>query len=72
MNRERPSGPLLSRAEQIQNLKTKEFDVLVIGGGATGQVLEFFSVNTVLLPLLNKDSEISGKNVKYIIYIFFM
>lgn len=27
---------LISRQEQLQNLEHKEFDVLVIGGGATG------------------------------------
>ena len=28
--------PLPSRADQTKALKTKEFDVLVVGGGATG------------------------------------
>jgi len=32
----RPSKPLPSRAEQIQSLATEQFDVLIIGGGATG------------------------------------
>jgi len=32
----RPSAPLPSRTEQINSLKNTEFDVLVIGGGATG------------------------------------
>ena len=34
----RPHGPLPTREEQINNLKTIEYDVLVIGGGATGQL----------------------------------
>ena len=32
----RPQAPLPTRAEQIAALRTTEFDVLVIGGGATG------------------------------------
>ena len=32
----RPRGPLPSRAEQLEKLKTEQLDVLVIGGGATG------------------------------------
>jgi hypothetical protein len=34
----RPHTPLPTRAEQINALKTTEFDVLVIGGGATGKL----------------------------------
>ena len=32
----RVKGVLPSRAEQLEKLKCQEFDVLVIGGGATG------------------------------------
>ena len=32
----RPTNPLPSRSEQLKALKEQEFDVLVIGGGATG------------------------------------
>ncbi|XP_073987949.1 glycerophosphate oxidase 1 isoform X1 [Rhodnius prolixus] len=32
----RPKRPILPREAQIEALKTKEFDVLIIGGGATG------------------------------------
>lgn len=34
---QRPHKPLLTRAQQLKDLKeTPEFDILVIGGGATG------------------------------------
>ena len=36
----RPRAPLPTRAEQIERLKTQQFDVLVIGGGATGTATE--------------------------------
>ena len=32
----RPSESLPTRAEQLKSLATEQFDVLVIGGGATG------------------------------------
>jgi alkyl hydroperoxide reductase subunit AhpF len=32
----RPKRPLPTRAEQIESLEKEQFDVLVIGGGATG------------------------------------
>ena len=32
----RPTKPLPTRAEQLESLKSEDFDVLVIGGGATG------------------------------------
>ena len=40
----RPSAPLPSRTEQINSLKNTEFDVLVIGGGATGQSMYLLGV----------------------------
>ena len=36
INKRKKLLPLLSRDEQLNNLRTEEFDVLVIGGGATG------------------------------------
>jgi len=32
----RPKRPLPTRAEQLQSLEKEQFDILVIGGGATG------------------------------------
>lgn len=32
----RPTKTLPTRAEQLESLKSEDFDVLVIGGGATG------------------------------------
>lgn len=32
----RPSGPLPTRAELMKGLREEHFDILVIGGGATG------------------------------------
>ena len=34
--RTRPTAPLPTRADQLASLRTEQFDVLVIGGGATG------------------------------------
>ena len=36
INKRKALLPLLSREEHLKNLRTEEFDVLVIGGGATG------------------------------------
>ena len=30
------SGPILIRAQALQNLANKEFDVVIVGGGVTG------------------------------------
>ncbi len=32
----RPKRPLPTRQEQLKSLESDEFDVLIIGGGATG------------------------------------
>lgn len=32
----RPTKPLPTRSEQLKSLQDEEFDVLVVGGGATG------------------------------------
>jgi len=34
--RDRPTRPLPTRSQQLQSLQEEEFDVLVVGGGATG------------------------------------
>ena len=36
INQRKKLLPLISRDDQLKNLRTEEFDVLVIGGGATG------------------------------------
>ena len=36
INQKKQLLPLLTREEQLKNLKEIEYDVLVIGGGATG------------------------------------
>ena len=36
INKRKKLLPLLSREDQLKSLKTEDFDVLVIGGGATG------------------------------------
>ena len=36
INQKKQLLPLLTRQEQLKNLKEIEYDVLVIGGGATG------------------------------------
>jgi heterodisulfide reductase subunit A-like polyferredoxin len=33
---QRPKAPLPTRAEQLKSLREEQFDVFVIGGGATG------------------------------------
>ena len=39
----RPSEALPTRAEQLKSLATEQFDVLVIGGGATGRNVSIFT-----------------------------
>lgn len=36
MQQKLATGPLPTRAEQLRSLQEKHFDILVIGGGATG------------------------------------
>ena len=36
---QRPTKPLPTRQEQLDSLKSNNFDVLIIGGGATGRYL---------------------------------
>jgi len=66
----RPTQPLPSRAEQIERLKTKEFDVLVIGGGATGSgcALDAQSrgLSTALVELDDFSSGTSSRSTKLI------
>jgi hypothetical protein len=41
----RPSGPLPTRNDLIKGLHDEEFDILVIGGGATGAGYKIKSIN---------------------------
>lgn len=41
----RPTKPLPSRTEQLKALEEEEYDVLVIGGGATGSGCALDSVS---------------------------
>jgi len=66
----RPSAPLPTRAEQLASLKTGEFDVLVIGGGATGTgcALDAASrgLKTALVELDDFSSGTSSRSTKLI------
>ena len=45
----RPTKPLLTRAQQLQALQEEEYDVLVIGAGATGAGCALDSVSRGIL-----------------------
>lgn len=66
----RPTRVLPSRAEQIQSLKTEQFDVLVIGGGATGSgcALDASSrgLKTAMVELDDFSSGTSSRSTKLI------
>ncbi|GAB6028310.1 glycerol-3-phosphate dehydrogenase [Chamberlinius hualienensis] len=67
----RPTNPLPTRAAQLATLKdTKEFDVLVIGGGATGAGVALDSVSrglkTALVELDDFSSGTSSRSTKLI------
>jgi len=66
----RPRGPLPSRAEQLEKLKTEQLDVLVIGGGATGSgcALDAASrgLKTGLVELDDFSSGTSSRSTKLI------
>lgn len=60
-NQPRPTTPLPSRVAQLTSLKdTKEFDVLVIGGGATGAGVALDAVSRGLKTALVEQDDFSS------------
>lgn len=51
--RDRPTRPLPTRSQQLQSLQEEEFDVLVIGGGATGAGCALDSVSRGIYFIFN-------------------
>ncbi|KAI6223822.1 Glycerol-3-phosphate dehydrogenase [Aphelenchoides fujianensis] len=66
----RPSGALPTRADLLNGLRTEEFDVLVIGGGATGAGVALDSttrgLKTALVELDDFSSGTSSRSTKLI------
>ncbi|KAH7714274.1 Protein T25G3.4 [Aphelenchoides avenae] len=66
----RPSGPLPTRQELLKGLKEEEFDVLVIGGGATGAGVALDAqtrgLKTALVELDDFSSGTSSRSTKLI------
>ncbi|CAL4245006.1 unnamed protein product, partial [Meganyctiphanes norvegica] len=64
----RPTKPLPTREEQMKNLRLEQFDVLVIGGGATGTGCALDSVTrglkTALVELDDFSSGTSSRSTK--------
>ncbi|XP_076337853.1 glycerophosphate oxidase 1 isoform X2 [Tachypleus tridentatus] len=67
---QRPQTPLPTRAEQLKKLQETEFDVLVIGGGATGSGVALDAVSrgfeTALVELDDISSGTSSRSTKLI------
>uniref|UniRef100_A0A914M0U5 Glycerol-3-phosphate dehydrogenase n=1 Tax=Meloidogyne incognita TaxID=6306 RepID=A0A914M0U5_MELIC len=66
----RPSGPLPSRKELLNGLREEEFDILVIGGGATGAGVALDAqtrgLKTALVELDDFSSGTSSRSTKLI------
>ena len=57
INQKKQLLPLLTRQEQLKNLKEIEYDVLVIGGGATGSGCALGIINNyICLPIICKQT----------------
>uniref|UniRef100_A0A183BHE4 Glycerol-3-phosphate dehydrogenase n=1 Tax=Globodera pallida TaxID=36090 RepID=A0A183BHE4_GLOPA len=70
MLNKRPSGPLPTRADLLKGLRGEEFDVLVIGGGATGAGVALDAqtrgLKTALVELDDFSSGTSSRSTKLI------
>ena len=68
--RTRPTAPLPTRAAQLASLRTEQFDVLVIGGGATGSGCALDSttrgLKTAMVELDDFSSGTSSRSTKLI------
>lgn len=64
------AGRVLPRDEQIKRLKKKEFDILVVGGGATGSGAALDAatrgLSTALIERGDFGNETSGRSTKLI------
>lgn len=64
---DRPTRPLPTRSQQLQNLSSENYDVLVIGGGATGAGCALDSVSRGLkTALVEMDDFSSGTSSRYV------
>ena len=68
--RTRPTAPLPTRADQLASLRSEHFDVLVIGGGATGSGCALDSatrgLKTAMVELDDFSSGTSSRSTKLI------
>ena len=69
-SRTRPTAPLPTRAAQLASLRSEHFDVLVIGGGATGSGCTLDSatrgLKTAMVELDDFSSGTSSRSTKLI------